>query len=197
MPEPSHPMQMLGSDSLLREILRRGPVVEPYNHETVAQTIAHVCKVYSEASLERDEGENGGGLFESIDNFRLIALQKLTERNVRILLAYHDSRLRQLSRINFARDDPGIGNMAAFEISFAESYSNLVGELASQISDLIDFSVDSSTPPDDLLIAVRVVKDCGLIQTEHSILHLNPNTLHFVRRRDVQHLLEQGLLVKL
>ena len=143
-PKPSHPMQMLGSDSLLREVLRKGPVVEPYNHETVAQTIAHVCKVYSEASLERDEGgTSGGGLFESIDNFRLIALQKLTERNVRILLAYHDSRLRQLSRINFARDDPGIENMAAFEISFAESYSNLVGELASQISDLIDFSVDS------------------------------------------------------
>lgn len=187
---------MLGSDALLREVLRRGPVVEPYNHETVAQTIAHVCKVYSEASLERDDG-GSGGLFENIDNFRLIALQKLIERNVRILIAYHDSRLRQLSRISFARDDPGGENMAAFEISFAENYSHLVGELASQISDLIDFSVDNSAPPDDLLIAVRVVKDCGLIQTEHSVLHLNPNTLHFVRRRDVQHLLEQGLLVKL
>jgi len=50
-------------------------------------------------------------------------------------------------------------------------------------------------PPKELYITVRVLKDCGQVQTEFGPLYLNIHTFHYVRKSDVEHLITQGFLL--
>jgi len=52
-------------------------------------------------------------------------------------------------------------------------------------------------PPKELFVEVRVVKDCGELQTEHGMVNLQKNSQHFLRRTDVEHLIKQGYLLHL
>ena len=74
---------------------------------------------------------------------------------------------------------------------FLSKYDRLMGDYMTQID--IDLNLDQK-PPKDLFIEVRVLRDCGTIQTESGALTLDANTIHHVRRRDVELLIRQGAL---
>ena len=49
-------------------------------------------------------------------------------------------------------------------------------------------------PPKDPFIEVRVLKDYGEITTDSGTVNLQKNTVHFLRRSDVELLIRQGVL---
>ncbi|KCV71388.1 hypothetical protein H696_02338 [Fonticula alba] len=49
-------------------------------------------------------------------------------------------------------------------------------------------------PPQGLFVEVRVLRDCGSIQTEDGVVHLTENSNHFLPRSAVEHLISQGYL---
>ena len=51
-----------------------------------------------------------------------------------------------------------------------------------------------SSPPKELFVHVRVIKDCGTIQTSSGLIKLNQNTSHYIRKSYIESLLEQGHL---
>ena len=57
----------------------------------------------------------------------------------------------------------------------------------------IDLSANLQ-PPKDLMIEVRVLKDCGEIYTEQGPVTLEVNSTHYLRRSDVEPLIRQGFL---
>ena len=49
-------------------------------------------------------------------------------------------------------------------------------------------------PPKDLHVAVRVARECGVIQTEVGAIDFKKGHRYHVRRSDVEHLIVQGFL---
>ncbi|PVV04896.1 hypothetical protein BB560_000583 [Smittium megazygosporum] len=58
----------------------------------------------------------------------------------------------------------------------------------------LDWTADMLKPPKDLFIEVRVIKDCGQIQTETGIVNLKKGSQHYLRRTDVENLIKLGYL---
>ena len=49
-------------------------------------------------------------------------------------------------------------------------------------------------PPKDIHVLVRVVRDCGIIQTEAGAIDFQKGQRFLVRRADIEHLIVQGYL---
>lgn len=49
-------------------------------------------------------------------------------------------------------------------------------------------------PPKDLFIEVKVLQDYGRVMTDQGEINLRKNSVHFVRRHDVELLIRQGVV---
>jgi len=58
----------------------------------------------------------------------------------------------------------------------------------------VDITSDILTPPKDLHVLVRVVKECGTVQTELGAIEFKLGERYSVRRVDIEHLIIQGYL---
>jgi len=83
-------------------------------------------------------------------------------------------------------------NMSRAEQEFYRGYSKVLTTYKSHYLDL-DLTA-ASVPPKELFVEVRVLKDCGELQTEYGVINLQKNSQHFLRRTDVEHLIKQGYL---
>jgi hypothetical protein len=54
------------------------------------------------------------------------------------------------------------------------------------------FTYYFAQPPKNLLIEVRVLEKCGIIQTENGPISLDFGSVHFLRRSEVEHLIRDG-----
>ncbi|KAJ0399549.1 hypothetical protein P43SY_006095 [Pythium insidiosum] len=82
-------------------------------------------------------------------------------------------------------------NMSQKETQFFHGYDQLLTDYMADFE--LDLTADA-TPPKDLFVEVRVLKDCGEIMTENGLVNLEVNSTHFLRRVDVEQLIRQGLL---
>ncbi|AAS50555.1 AAR188Wp [Eremothecium gossypii ATCC 10895] len=129
------------------------------------------------------------------------------ERNKRCLLAYQKTRSEILDAI--AWENNGLdtmdllsnkghdsGNLSPYEQEYLREYSQLISDLTA--GELMDIDLAGSlTPPSDVFIDVRVLKDAGEIQTEYGVFNLIKDSQFFVRQADVERLIQQGYLQKL
>lgn len=180
---------------LVREALRQRRKLEPYNDEGVRMTVQEILRLYEEA-VKSNEKDNDNSLFnDNLAHSKLLGLKSLIERNKRIILAYHSTRLDCISSIVASvQSVPSKFKdcMTANELQFASEYSNMLHEFNEFYNNLDIFT--NPTPPRELYIQIRVNRDCGLIQTEYGQLYLSPNSLHYVRRADIQALIDQGMV---
>ncbi|KAJ9607878.1 DNA replication protein psf1 [Cladophialophora chaetospira] len=140
-------------------------------------------------------------------------------RNKRCLLAYHRVRAEKLEGMvwdgldlenptgsdvqaqpNGGEKDQsnttGIQNsLSPEEASYFHAYTDLLSQYKAQWTD-IDLT-GSLEPPRDLFIDVRVLKDAGEIQTEYGAINLTKNSQFFVRKGDVERLIQAGFLARL
>ncbi len=139
-------------------------------------------------------------------------------RDKRCLLAYHRVRAEKLERIVWEgmdidgsadgtssipneKDSPVSGGAAAQnslspeEASYFHAYTDLLSQYKAQYTD-VDLT-GSLEPPRDLFIDVRVLKDAGEIQTEYGAINLTKNSQFFVRKGDVERLIQAGFLARL
>lgn len=77
------------------------------------------------------------------------------------------------------------------ENHFFDQYHTLLSDYASSVGGL---DLHMEEPPTQLYIQVRVLKDWGSILTENGEIQLKKNTLHFLRRRDVEKLVRHGVV---
>ncbi|KAJ1912330.1 DNA replication protein psf1 [Mycoemilia scoparia] len=139
----------------------------------------------------------------------LLLYQLTIHQNKRILMAYHHRRLDDYlvpllwsfhGSVSLvppqARD-----RMSHTEREFMSTYSKNLQSYQSQLeSAYSDYDIDLELthniehPPRELFIEVRVVQDCGQVQTEFGTVNLEKGSQHFLRRADVEHLIAQGYL---
>lgn len=198
---------------LVKEALRQHTKLEPYNEDVVRAVTKHNEAIYQEASLlsleEEPEEKDFFSLFplerddepeykkSSVSHVKLLGLKELYERNRRILLAYHSARLDCISSasklINIIPNSIH-SHMTSDESIFYQNYSSLRSSWIRKASAGLVEVAQQQNPPKDLFIQIRVKEDCGIIQTEYGQLHLSTDSSHFVRRSDVQSLIDQGLV---
>ncbi|CAL1710752.1 unnamed protein product [Somion occarium] len=145
-------------------------------------------------------------------------------RNKRCLLAYHHHRIERLKDLYWsvggalplllsthATAPSNAANMGAdatsapadirsklspHEVDFLRSYNASLLTFRSGVlaTEEVDLFAPILKPPKDLHVLVRVVLDCGVIQTEVGAIDFRRGQRFMVRRADVEHLIVQGYL---
>lgn len=141
-------------------------------------------------------------------------------RNKRCLLAYQKMRADKIAEflwlnvdpvttaeelsLNGGRDEGNtplnhtlmkkliLSNLSHPEQEYYRQYQDLVLDFKSGFAD-IDLSGDLE-PPTDIFIDVRVLKNGGEVQTEYGVFNLIKDSQFYVRKLDVDRLIQQGYL---
>jgi GINS complex subunit 1 len=124
-------------------------------------------------------------------------------RNKRCVLAYQNHRLEKLRELYWGAagslahllgDQDVRSRLSPHEVDFLRRYNEMVQEYRTDFEDVLDVVGDISTPPKDLNVVVRVVKDCGTIQTELGPIDFQRGQRFMVPRSDIEQLITQGYL---
>ncbi|KIY72521.1 GINS complex, Psf1 component [Cylindrobasidium torrendii FP15055 ss-10] len=133
----------------------------------------------------------------------IIIYQAAISRNKRCLLAYHNHRLERLKDLYWAvggalphilSDQDIRSKLSPHEVDFLRKYNGDVMQFRSEFSYELDITAGITHPPKDIHVAVYVVRDCGVIQTEQGTIDFRKGHRFVVRRADVEHLMVQGFL---
>lgn len=181
---------------LSRETLRQKDALELYNTNAVQNLLKETALSFEKGQVVAKTENITTDLFAAKNHTSLIAFKALVQRNIRVLINYHDHRLsRILSCISAAMTslNESDGTLAEWEKTFYARSRQCLEEYAATFDHIIEIP-QRPMPPGDLYIQIRVNQDCGTIQTEWGNLHLGPNSFHFVRRADVQNLIDRGLV---
>lgn len=121
------------------------------------------------------------------------------KRNKRCALAYVDQRAEKLKQLRWEIGHPLPediqSNLSNSEKLFLSEYDALLTNYSAETK--INVTADQS-PPKDVLVQVRVLKDVGVVILEEGgAVNLARGTTHTLRRRDVESLVLQGDLEEL
>ncbi len=150
---------------------------------------------YSEAA--RIGLSNDGLSGSNNHDFNLLLSQCDILRYKRILISYHRVRLEHLSKLMLCL--PSFPSSVKQHLSksegrFQAEYISSLNSILATYNNTVSIN-GRLAPPKSLYTCVRVVKDCGVVQTEFGPLYLNQNSFHYVRKSDVEHLISQGYLL--
>lgn len=157
-----------------------------------------------------------------INQCQLFVTHLSMRRNKRCLLAYEKLRAQKINEFAWLNVDPEIegmeegssmntaseditngsyttklslDNLNHAEQEYFKNYQSLLVDYKSNYAD-IDLS-GSLEPPTNIFIDVRVLKDGGEVQTEYGVFNLIKDSQFYVRKSDVERLIQQGYLMEL
>lgn len=179
----------------------------PMHHEELVQGILKEVAQLKKNSEYLKEQQLMGNLDDKVSRCQFFVTLLCMERNKRCLLAYQKMRADILDQV--AWDNNGLdlftelkgseqvsSNLSHDEQEYLKEYLDLLTDLKS--GELADIDLSGSlTPPSDVFIDVRVLKDVGEIQTEYGVFNLTKDSQFFVRQSDVERLIQQGYLQKI
>lgn len=133
----------------------------------------------------------------------LLIYQTAINRNKRALLVYHSHRMDFLRSMYWAcggalphilSDTSTRAKLSPHEVDYLRSYNANVMEIKSEFSAELDIMSGIEHPPKDIYCIIRVIKTCGMIQTESGAIDFRRGERHTVLRSDIEHLIVQGYL---
>ena len=133
----------------------------------------------------------------------LLIIQTAILRNKRCLLAYHMHRVDRLRDMYWAvggalphllSNQDLRGKLSPHEVDYLRQYHGSVMEFRSEFSQELDIMASIAQPPKDIHVLVKVIKDCGVIQTELGSIDFKKGQRFMVRKADIEHLIVQGYL---
>lgn len=108
-----------------------------------------------------------------------------------VLVKYAVQRIVDVGNL----EDSQLSTLSRHEKSFRTSHLENVDRLRRSIyGNSIGMQ---SAPPKSLYVHVKVIKDCGTIQTEYRPIRMSVDSSHFIRRSLVQPLISQGFLTQI
>lgn len=118
------------------------------------------------------------------------------KRNMRYIQSYLNHRMIKIRQLRWEVGPVLPSKVRDITISTRENdYFTSYNEIVSEYFDNIGFILTSDLePPKDLMIEVRVLKNCQEIMTENGPVRLDAGTTQFLRRSDVEDLIRQGVL---
>lgn len=135
---------------------------------------------------EENASQEASGSFQA----QLFVTHLTMRRNKRCLLAYERLRAQRLAEMVWENNEVEVPNHN--EQEYFKNYESIVLDYKTEFPEL-DLGAPL-VPPKDVFIDVRVLKDAGEIQTEYGVFNLRKDSQFFVRRADVERLIQQGYL---
>lgn len=145
-----------------------------------------------------------------INQCQIFVTHLCLRRNKRCLLAYQYLRASKIDEFCWLNIDPisnldsnskfksstsqnlNLDNLSHNELEYFKNYQDLLIDFKSNFPD-IDLSGDLE-PPTNIFVDVRVLKDGGEVQTEYGVFNLIKDSQFYVRKSDVERLIQQGYL---
>lgn len=167
-----------------------------YN-DTLVRSIIREQRDLEKLVLDLLQKEN----FEPVP--QLLIYQTAIARNKRCLLAYHAHRLDRLRDLYWASggsvphilSNPDLrARMSPHEVDYLKSYNESVMLYRGEFTNELDITASVEKPPKDLHVLVKVVRDCGVVQTEVGSIDFKKGQRFMVQRADIEHLITQGYL---
>jgi GINS complex subunit 1 len=133
----------------------------------------------------------------------LLIIQTAINRNKRCLLAYHTHRLSMLQNLYWAcggalphllTNSDLRSRMSPHEVDYIRQYNASLMEFRSDFTYELDIMSGIEKPPKEIHVRVRVVRECGVVQTENGSIDFKRGERYVVRRADVENLIVQGFL---
>ncbi|ODQ45016.1 hypothetical protein PICMEDRAFT_35437 [Pichia membranifaciens NRRL Y-2026] len=169
-----------------------------FETDLVQSIISENNELQKQANTTDNENILSADRSQILDNLPEYVRQLFIGRNKRCLLAYELSRLRRLDQLvwdNVELTSEQLADLSHHEKIYLEKYISLVSGVKGVMSE-IDLGGDLE-PPSDVFIDVRVLRDAGEIMTEYGVFNLTKDSQFFVRRVDVERLIQQGYLKQL
>lgn len=181
------------------------PQLPSYHDQLVSGVLKEVTQLKKNVDYLRDQQLTKDG--NKVMQCQYVVSMLYMERNKRCLLAYQKMRSEMLDSVVWGNSGAGIANsivdsgldtsnLSHAEQEYLKEYAQLLTELKSSEFSEIDLT-GSLSPPSDVFIDVRVLKDAGEIQTEYGVFNLIKDSQFFVRQSDVERLIQQGYLQKI
>lgn len=180
---------------LLRECKRSQEKLAPYS-ELLVSTVLTETKLLQEEmddmiAKTRESAKYRTPQLKTKARMHQLALR----RDKRCLLAYHKHRMDKIKNLywelgKLPKDTAKI--CCPSELAFYEDYRNLVNSYNETFLD-VDLMA-SLHPPKDLYMYVRVLQDCGEIETESGPIQLKKDSQLYLKRVDAERLIIQGYL---
>jgi GINS complex subunit 1 len=173
---------------------------------------SEILSAFNTSSTQSSDGTRIKSSFNPAENpasaCSLMVNHLSMRRNKRCLLAYHRTRTDKLEQMIWSGQDvfsarpaaaasadsngvvANASSLSAEEEQYVHQYTELLAQYKGQWTD-IDLT-GSLEPPKDIFVDIRVLRDAGEIQTEYGSLNLTKNSQFFVRKGDVESLIQQG-----
>ena len=192
-----HVHQFLVMSNAALSLLKEAKLSHPngqFNYKHLSRALMDMDDLFSRAQsvVFKSTIETGDVSLGESERNLLIIYHTTILRIQRILTASlikHTQQLMNSSRNHIPADSS--------ELAFIKSYNSSLDTIRNLFPQLDLFvpGCGIADGPRKLFSLVRVVEDCGVIQTERGFLSLDADTLHFVRADDVRHLILQQKLV--
>jgi GINS complex subunit 1 len=182
--------------SKLLEDLKRADWLPTYDEEGVRQVVEEglsLLKLMDDLAPDRDITPlaNNIPLFTSV-----LTLDHAKSRNKRCLMAYHHYRLDVLEKLYWERGIPILDKKFADKLSSREiDYYRDYVELITNFGMDLDMDLLSDmTPPKDLIVEVRALRDFGEVMLTNGFVRLTKDSTHYILRADAEPLIRQNVL---
>jgi GINS complex subunit 1 len=180
-----------------------------YQTDTIKEILKEIHDLDQDAQyLSQQQTEDDASEEEyKINQCQLFVTHLSMRRNKRCLLAYERLRSSKIDEFCWLNIDPGVTNISSnstiisldnlnhSEQEYYKNYQDLLTKYKSNFLDL-DLSGDLQ-PPTNIFIDVRVLKNGGEVQTEYGSFNLIKNSQFYVRKSDVERLIQQGYMEEL
>lgn len=173
--------------------LKRAEWLPQYDEEAVRSVLEECTKIYNMMNeIYSEEDLDRADVKITINILHLSIC-----RNKRCLLAYHDFRLKKLETLWWESASAVLpadkaSKLSAKELEYYSQYQRIVSETMEHMS--LDLTMHLH-PPQDLYREVQVLEDAGeVILQSGSQVVLEKDSIHYLRKTDVEHLIRQGVL---
>lgn len=173
--------------------LEQLPVFQDELVRSVLQETKELQKVIEEAETRNQQAAEQGEFVPGAEQGEMYAAHLALRRNKRCLLGYERLRAERLDQLVWDNKEVSVDNY--HEEEYFKQYNGIVVDYKNHFPE-IDLS-GSLVPPKDVFIDVRVLKDAGEIQTEYGVFNLTKDSQFFVRKADVERLIQQGYLQRI
>ncbi|KAI3662577.1 hypothetical protein MP638_000687 [Amoeboaphelidium occidentale] len=199
---------------LIKEIKRNPTQLTTHEGELVRSIQNETTHIYSEAEALLGKASTGGlDSLSTLERSFLSVASTVAARNKRCLLAYHSHRMQLIAEIVRLRRCDGGGSklppkdlrakMSQDEIAFYKEYASALNRMRAMFLDFVDIGGKMSVPM-SLYVQVMALRDIEF-ETASDVdgddsgkrVKLCAGHVDYLKREDVEQLIEQGFLVQL
>ncbi|CAI5760149.1 unnamed protein product [Candida verbasci] len=167
-----------------------------YQADLIKEIVKEINDLNKDVEFLQEQEELNQDEDNKVNQCQLFVTHLSMRRNKRCLIAYEKLRSDKIAEFIWSnQDNLNQDNLSYHEQEFVKDYNQSITAYKSHFSDL-DLSGDLE-PPTNIFIDVRVLKEGGEVTTEYGSFNLIKNSQFFVRKSDVERLIQQGYLEQL